>query len=164
MKDAVEWLAALVNLNNGTIIGKTRLQKIVFLLEEKGLGFGFSYDYHNYGPYSAELSFAIDDAEALRLIKTERRPGYHEVPYTIFEATNLAPNFEEDEKRTLIGKALSIVDGYSALVLELAATAIYLKNNGYAENYWSEVKKRKPLKADKDRIQKAKKLLSDLHL
>jgi hypothetical protein len=162
--DAVDWLAALIRLNGGEIVGKTRLQKIVYLLEAKDLGFGFSFDYHNYGPYSAEVSFALDDAEALELVKTNERPGFHEVPYTVYAASEAAPAFAADNATAARKVALQIMDRYSALVLELAATAVYLRESGYRSNYWDETRRRKPLKASPDRILSAKVLLSELGL
>ena len=45
-------VTALVNLNGGRIVGKTRLQKTVYLLKECGIDLGFDFDYHHYGPYS----------------------------------------------------------------------------------------------------------------
>lgn len=163
MMDAVDWLSALVRESGGEIIGKTRLQKIVYLLEAKNLGWGFSFDYHNYGPFSAELAFALDDAEALNFISTRERPGFHEIPYTIYEATEFAPKFEKAHPRSAKrSAALRIMNDQPALVLELAATAVYLQKNGYAEDFWNEVRRRKPLKASADRLQSAKKLLREL--
>jgi hypothetical protein len=53
---------------------------------------------------------------------------------------------------------------FSALVLELAATAVYLREHGYREDYWEEVKRRKPLKASLERLEQAKRLLIQLDL
>lgn len=38
---------------------KKKLQKIVYLLEEKDIGSGFEYKIHMYGPYSADLDYVI---------------------------------------------------------------------------------------------------------
>lgn len=40
-------------------------------------------------------------------------------------------------------EALGVMERYSAVVLELAATAMYLQRNGYDSSAWKEVEKRK---------------------
>ena len=37
----------IVALAGGRIVGKTRLQKAVFILELAGVGFGFEFSYHH---------------------------------------------------------------------------------------------------------------------
>ena len=165
MMDQSDYVSAIVRLAGGEIVGKTRLQKIAYLLQTKGSGFrNMDFDYHNFGPYSAELSFAAEDAESLGYLTTEERAGYHSVPYTVFRSTDCAAKLDDREEMKACKADLEVMSGYSALVLELAATAIYLKRNGYAEHFWEEVLKRKSLKATQPRIRHAKKLLRQLNL
>ena len=164
MMDLVDYVAALIHLAGGRVVGKTRLQKIAYLLEAKALGFGLDFDYHNFGPFSPDLAFAADDAESLGYVRTKEQLGLHSVPYTIFRSTDEAPKFEKSEKLKARRDALNIMKNHSALVLELAATAVYLKYNGYPESFWNEVKKRKSLKATSQRVALAKKLMRDLNL
>jgi hypothetical protein len=70
-------LAKILHLNGGELIGKTRLQKSFYFLEKIGVGFGFNFQYHHYGPYSEELTTAAQDAIALGLVKQEKRVGSH---------------------------------------------------------------------------------------
>ena len=164
MMDLVDYVSALVRLSDETIVGKTRLQKTAYLLEAKELGFDLSFDYHNFGPFSAELAFATDDAESLGYISTEKHLGYHSVPYTVFHSTDQAPEFEDGDDLDARREAVGTMNRYSALVLELAATAVYLKRNGYAGSVWKEVRRRKRLKATRDRVRAAKDLLDSLEL
>ncbi|MBI4083632.1 MAG: hypothetical protein HY423_13585 [Candidatus Lambdaproteobacteria bacterium] len=163
MTELANHVAELVKLNGGSIIGKTRLQKTVFLLERLDLGFGFEFDYHNFGPFSVQLANSADDAEQLLLIQGTEKPGFHEIPYTTFSILGdfPEPKGNENSRRK---DALAIMEKYSALVLELAATAEYLRINGYREDYWDELRRRKPLKATSERINLAKRLLDDLGL
>ena len=55
----------------GSIAGRTRLQKSAYFLEVGGVGAGFDFSYHYYGPYSEELATAASDAKALKLINEE---------------------------------------------------------------------------------------------
>ena len=165
MMGQADYVSAIVRLAGGEIVGKTRLQKIAYLLQVKGSGFGdIDFDYHNFGPYSAELAFAAEDAESLGFLGSEERRGYHAVPYTVFHSTELAPALENKEEMRACGADLAVMRGYSALVLELAATAVYLKRNGYEHTFWKEVQRRKSLKATKERIRQAKRLLQQLGL
>ena len=164
MMELEEYAAAVVDVAGGQVVGKTRLQKIAYLLEEMGLGYGLDFDYHNFGPFSAELAFAVDDAEALGYLESREKLGYHEVPYTTFEARPEAPKFEDDEKQSDRQEAVNTMEEYSAVVLELAATAVYLERNGYVESAWKEVKKRKAVKATKRRLNAARNLVQSLQL
>ena len=49
-------IPSLVVAAGGEIVGKIRLQKVVYLLDQMGLNSGFSYQYFHYGPYSEDLA------------------------------------------------------------------------------------------------------------
>lgn len=48
-------LLLLENLKNKSIKGRTRFQKMVFLIQEEGIDFGYNFKPYLYGPYSEEL-------------------------------------------------------------------------------------------------------------
>ena len=111
MTDLVDYLSSMVLLGGGEVVGKTRLQKMAYLLEAKGIGFGsLDFDYHSYGPFSSELAFAAEDAESLGFLVTEEHPGFHEVPYTVFKTTEKASQFHDGDekmarKAAIVGQA-----------------------------------------------------------
>jgi len=164
MNDLVEQVAGLVRLNGEEIVGRTRLQKTAYLLEAKGIGLGLEFDYHKHGPYSADLAFAAEDAVAMRLLTTTDRRGFYEIPYTVFRSTELTPPLSQDAATPARERALLAMTNYSALALELAATAVYLREHGHREDYWTEVRKRKSLKASPERLEQARRLLIQLEL
>jgi len=43
-------LQHLLKAADGELVGKVRLQKTVYLLDQIGMGSGFTYEYHHYGP------------------------------------------------------------------------------------------------------------------
>ena len=51
----------LVRAAGGEVVGKVRLQKLVYLLEQLGLISGYSFEYRHYGPYSEELADQVED-------------------------------------------------------------------------------------------------------
>jgi uncharacterized protein len=164
MQEQRRYVVELIALNGGEIVGKIRLQKIAYLLEAAGLGIGLDYDYHHYGPYSADLAQAAEDARLSGLIEYAERLGYHEVPYAVFSLAG-------DQARQIAAAApsrrvtaIAAMKDYSAVDLEIAATAAYLKLNGYVDTFDEELRARKPMKATPQRVSKARRLISTLGL
>jgi hypothetical protein len=166
MNDPIEMVASLVALNDGVLVGKVRLQKTFYLLDACGLQSGFDYDFHFYGPFSADLSRAADDATALGRLKFEDRFGYHEVPYRVFQASHEAvlPDGLGALSAAEVRKNLELMASYSAAQLEVAASIIFLRENGYRGDPVAETRRRKPATATVDRIAKAQRLIAELGL
>ena len=57
--EAAQAAARIVSDAGGSLIGRTRLQKIAYLLELSGTGAGFPFEYRHYGPYSEKLATAL---------------------------------------------------------------------------------------------------------
>lgn len=153
-------LARLIQLNGGQLIGKTRLQKSAYFLEIKSLGFGFDFNYHRFGPYSEELTVSTDDAVALGLIEIDWKESQGGTRYAIFRSKSLQ---EDKDKEDLQRRGiLNVLKGFSSIELELAATADFLKRNGYADDPWAETKRRKASKVDSARLIRSKQLLQEL--
>ena len=68
-------VAAIVRDAGGRVVGRTRLQKMAFILEASGLGSGFPFIYKHYGPYSEELSNASRTAAILGILKETESPA-----------------------------------------------------------------------------------------
>ena len=162
MKDLTELVIGIVALNGGTMVGKTRLQKTLYLLESAGLGAGIDFDYHHYGPYSAEVVSATDFAMMSDRLGAEEKPGYHEVPYTVFSTNEKAPNRVGSMSADAAREKLALLDSYSALELEIAATILYVEKAGLSADPIEVVKRLKPLKATSKRIERAQKLIAGL--
>jgi len=154
-------VARIVQLNGGRLIGKTRLQKSAYFMEYLGIGFGFDFEYHHYGPYSEELAQLGDDAQALGLLSESWQTSQDGAEYAIFIDTGAYKGNEEaiDQKRR---SALQLLKDYSAVELELAATALFFQHKGYSDRSWTETCERKPSKISINRVTRAKKLLAEL--
>lgn len=164
MKDQTELVAGLIALNGGEIVGKTRLQKTVYILDACGLSSGFEFDYGNFGPFSADLAQATDDAELAEEIKTVEKPGYHEVPYTVFKTSSDVPDVLGELPTDRVLEYLGILKKYSAIILELAATIHYFFEMVDRAKINAAVQQRKPLKATVTRMKSAWELLEGLKL
>ena len=156
----------LIKLSGGELVGRTRLQKEAYLLDLCGAKFEISFVYHYYGPYSFGLADGWTDAQAEDRIEIEEKLGRYDVPYSIFKLKesgdtpdNLGNLSAADARERLLKMAAA-----SDIVLELAATIVHLRKEGYAEQTIEELKILKPLKATDGLIEKAKALLYDLGL
>lgn len=154
--DEAERAVAIVRDAGGRIVGRTRLQKIGFILEAAGLGAGFTFKYKHYGPYSEELSSASRTAVVLGLMRENEQPASWGGLYSTFSA-EMPPNHNVPVARRQITQATVDAD---AVELELAATALFLANEGI-QNPWTETARRKPDKAA-GRLEQAKALYAQL--
>jgi uncharacterized protein YwgA len=76
MRDAHKLLLLLKH--HGPIRGRTRFQKLVFLLQEKyHIDFGYNFIPYYYGPYSRKLQMEIDWLAAHRLIEIQPRNHHY---------------------------------------------------------------------------------------
>jgi uncharacterized protein YwgA len=160
MTDFLESISKIIQLYGGELVGKTRLQKSAYFLERFGVGFGFDFEYHHYGPYSDELSIASDDANALGIVNIEWSETKSGNSFAIFRSGEVpVAEDENDERRE---KIIDKLRHYNSIDLELAATSDFLKNNGYPDDPWAEVKVRKATKSSPGRIESAQRLLAEL--
>ncbi len=146
-KDVGDVIAAAEEL-----VGRTRLQKTLALLEMAGLGYGFRFDYHKFGPYSEDLVVSVDRAIALGYATEEERRANWGGRYSIFRAPHHSTG---DARRDSL---IEIAKKADAIALELAVTAAFLAQCEHAPSPWDEVARRKPEKADVKTITNAKKL------
>lgn len=149
--------ADLISDANGRIVGRTRLQKIAYLLEVTGLGEGFNFHYRHYGPYSDELTRAVRSAELLGLVSEEEQTASWGGSYSVFTSHSPANHQAPKARRQLIA---ALIDADS-IALELAATAVLLHFEGQ-KSAWIETARRKPEKIDNDRLYKARQLYDTL--
>jgi len=161
-------IEAVLHASDGEIVGKIRTQKIFYLLEQLGMGEGFEFSYHHYGPYSENLAMHIK-ANVLfgNTIKEKLVPTQYGNAYSIFslaEGGQFTPQsigtISFDDARDLIGKMKRV----SSVVLELAATIHWLKCEEKISDWRPELKARKPQKATDVRIKQAEELLASINL
>jgi hypothetical protein len=155
--------ARIVQDAGGELVGRTRLQKIAFLLELAGLGDEFSFEYRHYGPYSEELAQAMEVAAALGPVREEERLADWGGRYSIYTLPD-GPVGPSDPARIAIVQQAKRID---PVELELAATAAYLfSKEGIGTrgqgNPWQETRRRKPAKAANGRLESAAKAYEEL--
>lgn len=144
-EERADRVAQIVRDAGGSIVGKTRLQKIAYLLELAGLGSGYQFSYHYYGPYSSTLEDDAQIAWAFDAITRDDRIANWGGKYSIYSVSHHQSGDSAREKLATIAANIDSVE------LELAATAALLSAQGY-ERPWEETANRKPDKATPERV------------
>ncbi|MCF1505575.1 hypothetical protein L0F51_17625 [Afifella sp. H1R] len=157
----------VIEAAGGEVVGRIRLQKIVYLLEQLGLKSGFSFSYYHYGPYSEGLAEAVERAQFFdKSVREDTGYTAYGNPFSIYSTSNTSSHAEfvgalkADEARRLI----QLMKAEQSVVIELAATIHWLKHKEKITNWKAELKRRKASKADDVKIQQAERLLDALHL
>ncbi len=156
-KSDAEKATDIIRDAGGEVVGKTRLQKMAYLLEISGLGCGFSFEYRHYGPYSEDLADGLESAQFSNLLIEEEHTAKWGGSYSIFKTISKAPETEiSSARRTILELGMKA----NPISLELAATAAFLAKEE-EDSPWAETERRKPEKAKKW-LQQAKALYAEL--
>lgn len=151
-------VADIVRDAGGVIVGRTRLQKVSYLLVATGLEDGLPFIYKHYGPYCEPLANSARDADLLGLVTEEEHAASWGGTYSIYRVNGGVSNQQATSRQQLAFEAANA----DAIVLELAATAVFLKKEEAVSDPWSETERRKPEKATPERVAEAKALLQRL--
>jgi uncharacterized protein len=157
-------VATVLTAAGGEIIGRIRLQKAFYLLEQLGLNSKFDYEYHHYGPYSRQLDHAVEYGKAFDVIEehTKRRLS-DGASYSIFK-TAKSTSLPESDFWKKSPELLKRFNETKMTVLELAATAHFLFHREGITNWQEEIKKRKGSKTENGRLDEAVQLLENIGL
>lgn len=161
-------LLGVFSAAKGKIIGKIRTQKVFYLLEQMGLNSGLRFSYHNFGPYSDQLSNQIRVLEMFdsRFKESEVSNGYGG------KFSVLTLELDDDETIEKVGDldfdfvstSVETMKTFSSKEIEIAATIHWLKNQESIADWKTELKRRKTSKADDPTIRKAEQLLAELRI
>ena len=161
-------IVSLLCAADNKIIGRIRIQKIVYLLDQLGLNSGFGFSYHHYGPYSEDLSqeLLFNRVFDENIVETFEETSFG-AEYSVY-----TPKISQTDPPTQVGnldfdfvkKSVASMKSTTSVVIELAATIHWLKEKEKITDWKSELKKRKASKATPQNIEKAKNLLSEINL
>ncbi|WP_163539761.1 YwgA family protein [Gracilibacillus sp. YIM 98692] len=112
--------------SSGGIVGRKKLQKIIYILKKLGLPFEEKYTFHFYGPYSEELSIRIEELANLGFVSEvkEKKSNYYQYRYQV---TDEGEDFIEQSpvKLPVVESLVEEMKGRSSRFLELVATMLY---------------------------------------
>lgn len=165
MPELDDLVVGTVALSGGELVGRIRMQKVIYLLDQLGMESGAAFDYHHYGPYSEAVSDAVTDAKFWghinEAVKFRVSDG---APYSTFttstEALDHLGNLGAEKARSYLEKFA----GCSSTVLELAATVHWLAFVEKVPNWRTEIEVRKAGKTDNGRLKQAISLLEEIGL
>ncbi|MBS7704739.1 hypothetical protein [Chelatococcus asaccharovorans] len=158
-------VVGVVALSDGALVGRIRLQKVVYLLDRLGMKSDVPFEYHHYGPYSEALSDAVTDAKFWGRVEEEVSFRLNDgAPYSTFKTRSKAPetlgSLSSGDARRLLAKFA----GCTSTVLELAATIHWLAFEEKVADWRAEIKVRKAGKTGNGRLEAALTLLKEVGL
>lgn len=134
-------ILSLVDLA-GKIEGRTKFQKMVYILKCKGVAFQEKFKYHYYGPFSFDLQLEIDELvfDGFLYEKTDSEQANTAYSYSVNESAGC--------KNELLQYTdlIKLLNGASIKVLELTSTIFFLKNQEKITDHEVIVEKLKFLK------------------
>lgn len=157
------WLAAVMAAQpGGELVGRTRLQKTMRLLQRLGLPSDYVFRMHHYGPYSDGIQSDINLLERMKFVSEEERLTQDGRLYSVFTA-------RPDAKIEAVARFGLAIDRMAreddAVVLELAATYDYFREKG--NDHARSIALLRRMKGDKctpSKVDKARRLLKDIGL
>lgn len=113
----------------GIIKGRTKFQKMVYILQNKGVNFSEKFKYHYYGPYSSELQLEIDELVDRGIFKEKEEGPSSKYEFNI-EVTGTKVT---DREILQNGNLIKFLVDQDYQELEIVATIYYLRNVGYVD-------------------------------
>lgn len=162
-----ELLQQIFQAGDGEIVGRIRLQKIAYLLQQKGGERDLFFTYHHYGPYSREFADALDRAVMLGEVKEDSRETGYGSTYSAFTWKKRSRKLAETVGSIPMAEAQADVEKLKkqpSVILELAATIHWLRVKEQVNDWREQLKIRKQLKATSTNIARAESVLRDLGL
>ncbi|MGG4208149.1 YwgA family protein [Bacillus safensis] len=111
---------------SGEIVGRKKLQKMIYIAKKLNLPFYEKYDFHFYGPYSEELTLRIEELCNLGFLDEmkEKKGGYYQYRYSLTD--NGKEFLDQCEVDMPDLKALTQqMNEQSSRFLELVSTILY---------------------------------------
>lgn len=130
-------------------LGKTKLQKLVYLLRElKGVQVGYDFRFYNYGPYSDGLSGDLGYLQSLGGVKVTYDPGVNMYDIVAGDKAGVLEGKAAEflrENREALDDVINQFGRRQAKDLELISTIVFVAKSGLRQE-GELVKKVKELK------------------
>jgi hypothetical protein len=166
MREKFFWLAAVIAAHpQHKVVGRTRLQKSVKLLQRLGAPLDYDYMIHFYGPYSEGVQSDIGLLENLGLVREQEQRAQDGSAYFVLQATDKAQPLAERDDVRAYEPAITAMSNADAVVLELAATYDAFREVGEDhEAALGRLKAKKASKCTDENVERALSLLKSLRL
>jgi uncharacterized protein len=110
----------------GEIVGRKKLQKIIYIAKKVSFPFQEKYQFHFYGPYSEELTLRVEELCEMGYLNEikEKKNGYHQYCYSLSEAGEEFLHLYKLDMPSL-DICLQDMNNQNARFLELVSTILY---------------------------------------
>lgn len=108
------------------IIGRKKLQKMVYIAKKLAFPFQERFQFHFYGPYSEELTLRVEELCNMGFLDEvkEKKGGYYQYRYTLTENGKEFLSLNEVSMPNL-QECLTDMNNQNARFLELVSTVLY---------------------------------------
>lgn len=127
LKDHAKLMQAF--MVSGEIVGRKKLQKMIYIAKKVAFPFQERFQFHFYGPYSEELTTRVEELCNMGFVNEvkEKKGGYFQYRYTL---TDTGKEFLSlnDVDMPCLADCLCDMNGQNARFLELVSTVLYFDN------------------------------------
>ena len=127
LKDHAKLMQAI--LVSGEIIGRKKLQKMIYIAKKVEFPFHERFQFHFYGPYSEELTLRVEELCNMGFLNEikEKKGGYFQYRYTLTDTGKEFLSLNEVEM-PFLENCLCDMNEQNARFLELVSTVLYFDN------------------------------------
>ena len=114
---------------SGEIIGRKKLQKMIYIAKKISFPFQERFQFHFYGPYSEELTLRMEELCNMGFVAEvrEKKGGYFQYRYTLTDSGKEFLNLNTIEM-PFLEDCLTDMNSQNARFLELVSTVLYFDN------------------------------------
>lgn len=112
----------------GEIVGRKKLQKIIYIAKKINYPFYEKYNFHFYGPYSEELTLRVEELCNLGFVDEikEKKGGYFQYRYALTETGEQFLNgYQLEVDMPPLQDCMQDLNEQNARFLELVSTVLY---------------------------------------
>ncbi len=127
LKDHAKLMQAI--MVSGEIIGRKKLQKMIYIAKKMDFPFQERFQFHFYGPYSEELTTRVEELCNMGFLNEvkEKKGGYYQYRYTLTDSGKEFLSLNEVDM-PFLKECFNDMNGQNARFLELVSTVLYFDN------------------------------------
>jgi len=124
LKDHAKIMKAIAA--SGEIIGRKKLQKMIYIAKKLDFPFHEKYQFHFFGPYSEELTLRVEELCNMGFLNEikEKKGGYFQYRYSLTESGEEFLQLNEVDM-PFLPACLADMNEQNARFLELVSTVLY---------------------------------------
>ncbi|MFA9559916.1 YwgA family protein [Evansella sp. AB-rgal1] len=113
----------------GEIVGRKKLQKLIYIAKKLEFPFFEKYQFHMFGPYSEELNLRVEEMCHLMFVEEvkEKKAGYYQYRYTLSQKGDEFLQLS-DYELPKTKEILNEINSKSSKFLELVSTVLYFED------------------------------------